>query len=128
MHCNLWPNIPLQGSAAMHCNLWPNIPVKAVPRCIAICGRTFHSKAMQWIFVTSRSTLSCARKLTVAELLAMKGKRQIVLTTAFDEWTARAAEQVFLAGGFALPEAMGEHCHDVPKCHGRPTFAHPSWE
>jgi len=30
----------------------------------------------------------------VAELLAMKGKRQIVLTTAFDEWTARAAEQV----------------------------------
>ena len=41
----------------------------------------------------------------MAELLAMKGKRQIVLTTAFDEWTARAAEQVFLAGGFALPEA-----------------------
>ena len=33
------------------------------------------------------------RKLTVAELLALKGKRQIVLTTAFDEWTARAAEQ-----------------------------------
>ena len=32
-------------------------------------------------------------KLTVAELLALKGTRQIVLTTAFDEWTARAAEQ-----------------------------------
>jgi len=35
---------------------------------------------------------SC-RKLTVAELMALKGKRQIVLTTAFDEWTARAAEE-----------------------------------
>ena len=33
------------------------------------------------------------KKLTVAELLALKGRRQIVLTTAFDEWTARAAEQ-----------------------------------
>ena len=33
------------------------------------------------------------RKLTVAELLALKGKRQIVMTTAFDEWTARAAEK-----------------------------------
>ena len=33
------------------------------------------------------------RKLTVADLLALKGKRQLVLTTAFDEWTARAAEQ-----------------------------------
>ena len=32
------------------------------------------------------------KKLTVAELIAMKGKRQIVLCTAFDEWTARAAE------------------------------------
>lgn len=33
------------------------------------------------------------KKLTVAELLAMKGKRQIVVTTAFDEWTAKAAEE-----------------------------------
>ena len=33
------------------------------------------------------------KKLTVADLLALKGKRQIVLTTAFDEWTARAAEE-----------------------------------
>lgn len=29
---------------------------------------------------------------TVAELIAAKGKRKVVLTTAFDEWTARAAE------------------------------------
>lgn len=36
---------------------------------------------------------SRCRKLTVAELMALKGKRQIVLTTAFDEWTARAAEE-----------------------------------
>eukprot|EP00913_Durusdinium_trenchii_P004488 g4167.t1 len=33
------------------------------------------------------------RKLTVAEMLALKGQRQLVLTTAFDEWTARAAEE-----------------------------------
>jgi 3-methyl-2-oxobutanoate hydroxymethyltransferase len=33
------------------------------------------------------------KKITVAELLALKGKRKIVLTTAFDEWTARAAEE-----------------------------------
>ena len=33
------------------------------------------------------------KKLTVAELLSLKGKRKIVLTTAFDEWTARAAEE-----------------------------------
>ncbi len=34
-----------------------------------------------------------SRKLTVAELLALKGKRQIVLTTAFNGWTAQAAEE-----------------------------------
>merc|ERR1712032_1498549 len=33
------------------------------------------------------------KKLTVADLLALKGQRKIVLTTAFDEWTARAAER-----------------------------------
>eukprot|EP00445_Apocalathium_hangoei_P006551 CAMPEP_0203863704 /NCGR_PEP_ID=MMETSP0359-20131031/14324_1 /ASSEMBLY_ACC=CAM_ASM_000338 /TAXON_ID=268821 /ORGANISM="Scrippsiella Hangoei, Strain SHTV-5" /LENGTH=348 /DNA_ID=CAMNT_0050781301 /DNA_START=42 /DNA_END=1085 /DNA_ORIENTATION=+ len=33
------------------------------------------------------------KKLTVADLMAFKGKRWIVLTTAFDEWTARAAEE-----------------------------------
>ncbi len=32
-------------------------------------------------------------KLTVAGLLALKGKRQIVLTTAFNGWTAQAAEE-----------------------------------
>ena len=36
---------------------------------------------------------STKKKLTVADLLALKGKRQIVLTTAFDEWTAKAAEE-----------------------------------
>ena len=43
-----------------------------------------------------RGSVECEaakKKLTVAELLALKGRRQIVLTTAFDEWTARAAEQ-----------------------------------
>ena len=33
------------------------------------------------------------KKLTVAELMALKGKRQLVVTTAFDEWTAKAAEE-----------------------------------
>ena len=33
------------------------------------------------------------KKLTVADLIALKGKRKIVLTTAFDEWTAKAAEE-----------------------------------
>eukprot|EP00933_Yihiella_yeosuensis_P080028 TRINITY_DN93437_c0_g1_i1.p1 TRINITY_DN93437_c0_g1~~TRINITY_DN93437_c0_g1_i1.p1 ORF type:complete len:307 (-),score=86.40 TRINITY_DN93437_c0_g1_i1:313-1233(-) len=33
------------------------------------------------------------RKLTVADLQKLKGKRQLVLTTCFDEWTARAAEE-----------------------------------
>ena len=33
------------------------------------------------------------KKLTVADLLALKGKRKLVLVTAFDAWTARAAEQ-----------------------------------
>ena len=32
-------------------------------------------------------------KLTVRDLLATKGKRQLVLTTAFDAWTAAAAEE-----------------------------------
>ena len=32
-------------------------------------------------------------KLTVAELIALKGQRQLVLTTAFDTWTAKAAEE-----------------------------------
>lgn len=32
------------------------------------------------------------KKLTVADLIALKGQRKIVLVTAFDEWTARAAE------------------------------------
>merc|ERR1712087_429628 len=31
------------------------------------------------------------KKLTVADILNLKGKRKLVLTTAFDEWTARAA-------------------------------------
>ena len=33
------------------------------------------------------------RKLTVADLQALKGKRKLVLVTAFDTWTAHAAEQ-----------------------------------
>jgi len=33
------------------------------------------------------------QKLTVADLLALKGQRQLVQTTAFDEWTAKAAEE-----------------------------------
>ena len=32
-------------------------------------------------------------KLTVRDLLALKGKRQLILTTAFDTWTAQAAEE-----------------------------------
>jgi 3-methyl-2-oxobutanoate hydroxymethyltransferase len=45
-------------------------------------------------------------KLTVAGLLALKGQRKLVLTTAFDEWTARAAEvasvDMILAWGSCL--------------------------
>ena len=33
------------------------------------------------------------KKLTVAELVALKGQRKLVLVTAFDAWTARAAEE-----------------------------------
>jgi len=50
------------------------------------------------------------KKLTVAELLALKGKRQIVLTTAFDEWTARAAEEA----GVDMILAWGS-CHEHSK-------------
>ena len=32
------------------------------------------------------------KKLTVAELIALKGQRKLVLVTAFDAWTVRAAE------------------------------------
>ncbi|KAG7344301.1 ketopantoate hydroxymethyltransferase-domain containing protein [Nitzschia inconspicua] len=46
------------------------------------------------------------KKLTVAELLELKGKRKLVVTTAFDEWTARAAERagvdIILAWGSCL--------------------------
>ena len=44
---------------------------------------------------TPPTPLSSPRKIkhTVASLLKLKGKRKLVLTTAFDEWTARAAEQ-----------------------------------
>ncbi|MEM7118420.1 MAG: 3-methyl-2-oxobutanoate hydroxymethyltransferase [Chloroflexota bacterium] len=32
-------------------------------------------------------------KLTIKELIEAKGKRQLILTTAFDAWTAKAAEE-----------------------------------
>jgi len=50
------------------------------------------------------------KKLTVAELLALKGKRPIVLTTAFDEWTAKAAEEA----GVDIILAWGS-CHEHTK-------------
>lgn len=34
-----------------------------------------------------------SKKLTVAELQALKGQRQVILTTAFSGWTAQAAEE-----------------------------------
>lgn len=38
--------------------------------------------------------MTMKKKLTVADLLKIKGSgRKLVLTTAFDEWTARAAEE-----------------------------------
>eukprot|EP00929_Paragymnodinium_shiwhaense_P007198 TRINITY_DN111135_c0_g1_i1.p1 TRINITY_DN111135_c0_g1~~TRINITY_DN111135_c0_g1_i1.p1 ORF type:complete len:312 (+),score=72.98 TRINITY_DN111135_c0_g1_i1:56-991(+) len=55
------------------------------------------------------------KKLTVAELLALKGKRKIVVTTAFDEWTARAAEEA----GVDMILAWGtcqEHSKFVIEC------------
>lgn len=46
------------------------------------------------------------RKLTVAALRSLKGQRQVVLTTAFDAWTAQAAEEagvdMMLAWGGSL--------------------------
>lgn len=50
------------------------------------------------------------KKLTVAELLALKGKRQLVLTTAFDEWTAKAAEEA----GVDMIVSWGS-CHEHSK-------------
>jgi 3-methyl-2-oxobutanoate hydroxymethyltransferase len=50
------------------------------------------------------------KKLTVAELIDLKGKRQITLTTAFDEWTARAAEEA----GVDMILAWGS-CHEHTK-------------
>lgn len=50
------------------------------------------------------------KKLTVAELLALKGKRKIILTTAFDEWTARAAEEA----GVDMIVSWGS-CHEHSK-------------
>lgn len=51
-------------------------------------------------FIAGSSPLLCKeappakkKKLTVAELIALKGKRQVIAITAFDEWTARAAEE-----------------------------------
>jgi 3-methyl-2-oxobutanoate hydroxymethyltransferase len=53
--------------------------------------------------------MATKKKLTVAGLLALKGKRQIILTTAFDEWTAKAAEaagvDMILAWGSDLAES-----------------------
>ena len=46
---------------------------------------------------------SSEKKLTVADLIARKGKRKLVLVTAFDEWTARAAE----AAGIDMLVAWG---------------------
>lgn len=65
--------------------------------------------------VAAGSPLWCAegqkkKKLTVAGLLALKGKRQLVLTTAFDEWTARAAEEA----GVDMIVAWGT-CHEHNK-------------
>ena len=37
--------------------------------------------------------MSDEKKLDGADLLVLKGKHHIVLTTTFDEWTARAAEE-----------------------------------
>lgn len=50
------------------------------------------------------------KKLTVAELLALKGKRNLVLTTCFDEWTAKAAEEA----GVDMIVAWGS-CHEHSK-------------
>lgn len=60
--------------------------------------------------VACESQKPSKKKLTVAELLALKGKRQIVLTTAFDEWTARAAEEA----GVDMIVAWGS-CHEHNK-------------
>ncbi|GMH67162.1 hypothetical protein TrLO_g1864 [Triparma laevis f. longispina] len=37
--------------------------------------------------------MATMKKLTVADLLAIKGKRKLMLVTAFDAWTAKAAEE-----------------------------------
>jgi 3-methyl-2-oxobutanoate hydroxymethyltransferase len=60
----------------------------------------------------SDATPRAKKKLTVAALLKLKGQRQVVLTTAFDEWTARAAE----AAGVDMIVAWGtclEHSRHV---------------
>lgn len=37
--------------------------------------------------------MATKKKLTVADLQAIKSKRKLVLVTAFDAWTAKAAEE-----------------------------------
>lgn len=59
--------------------------------------------------------MATKKKLTAADLIALKGKRQLVLTTAFDEWTAQAAEEA----GVDMVLAWGndlEHSKSIIQC------------
>ena len=56
-----------------------------------------------------------SKKGTVAGLMAQKGKRKLVLCTAFDEWTARAAEEA----GVDVIVAWGDdfsHTQHIVRC------------
>jgi len=52
------------------------------------------------------------KKLTAADIIKGKGKRQILVTTTFDEWTAKAAEEagfdMILAGNYEANKYMLE--------------------
>lgn len=56
------------------------------------------------------------KKLTVAELIALKGKRKIIVSTAFDEWTARAAEEAGVDMVLAWGGVNGMCSHEYTKC------------
>jgi len=83
------------------------LPVAAVGTTAVAAGFS-HQKFFS--VTCEESQKPCKKKLTVAEMLALKGKRQLVATTAFDEWTARAAEEA----GVDMIVSWGS-CHEHSK-------------
>eukprot|EP00928_Gymnodinium_smaydae_P045642 TRINITY_DN30396_c0_g1_i1.p1 TRINITY_DN30396_c0_g1~~TRINITY_DN30396_c0_g1_i1.p1 ORF type:complete len:319 (-),score=53.58 TRINITY_DN30396_c0_g1_i1:15-935(-) len=84
------------------------VPVAAAG--VTAAGAGWYKRDQQFFPLWCEEAKKPKKKLTVAELLALKGKRKIVLTTAFDEWTARAAEEA----GVDMIVSWGS-CHEHSK-------------